>query len=234
MDTNTLRILFLVVLAVCSACTTKSSSDSSTTRTRIPTGPSTPCTNCVAPTISGLVTLPEAIGVAGVTEYAFQVNVSNPSGAPVRILWDFADGASAEGATVRHIFANPGQYMVTARATNQYGSSNQATASVETKSLTAEWRGEYLGNVELVLYLIQDGRNLSGTAVEPYDRLNGVVRMGSLVTPSGVEIRLRMNSNAAGTIFRDYTLSGTWDSQIDRLSGSLVTGTQGFELYRQK
>lgn len=45
----------------------------------------------------------------------------DPDGQGVQVSWSFGDGAEASGAVVRHRFANPGAYTVTARAVDTTG-----------------------------------------------------------------------------------------------------------------
>jgi PKD repeat protein len=53
---------------------------------------------------------------------------ADPDGLITRQHWDFGDGASAEGATVDHVFAEPGTYTVTLTVTDDAGSGCSSTS----------------------------------------------------------------------------------------------------------
>jgi PKD repeat protein len=57
---------------------------------------------------------------------------TDSNGLPLTYLWDFGDGATAAGATAKHVYAAPGAYTVTLTVTNSVGgvSTSQATAEV--------------------------------------------------------------------------------------------------------
>jgi uncharacterized protein (TIGR03382 family) len=54
---------------------------------------------------------------------------SSTVAASAAVRWDFGDGQSAEGSQVTHVYAQPGQYTVTATA-NASGSDMTATTQV--------------------------------------------------------------------------------------------------------
>jgi uncharacterized protein (TIGR03382 family) len=58
----------------------------------------------------------------------FRAELPSPG---VAVRWDFGDGATSEGAEVKHTYAQPGEYTVTATATaSTGGASSTSTAQV--------------------------------------------------------------------------------------------------------
>jgi PKD repeat protein len=55
----------------------------------------------------------------------------DPNGASLTYTWDFGDGATGSGATVNHVYATPGEYLVTLTLTDSLG----ATISAPQKPL---------------------------------------------------------------------------------------------------
>jgi PKD repeat protein len=53
---------------------------------------------------------------------------SDPDGSIVRYLWEFGDGATAEGATASHTYTEPGAYLVTLAVQDNRGRWNVASA----------------------------------------------------------------------------------------------------------
>ncbi len=56
----------------------------------------------------------------------FDASQSTASSPIVSWLWNFGDGATADGLTIPHAYANPGTYNVTLTVTDQNGKSNSA------------------------------------------------------------------------------------------------------------
>lgn len=69
---------------------------------------------------------------------AFSITAADTSGVS-GIRWSFGDGAGATGGSVTHTFAAPGDYEVTAVATDRAG--NQATATAKVRVVAAATQG---------------------------------------------------------------------------------------------
>lgn len=61
---------------------------------------------------------------------SFTATASDPDGTIARYAWDFGDGATAEGATARHTYAQGGSYTVTLTVTDDQGGTKAVTAEV--------------------------------------------------------------------------------------------------------
>lgn len=221
-----------VFVVVVSAAFALSSCDrtSSPSRLENPTAPSS-SSSARAPSVSGITVLPGRLGLASVTEFTFQpAGVSNPSGGTVNFSWDVGDGVYT-GQTVRHIYQFANTYGVRMIASNQWGSSQPVQSSIEVKDLTGEWGGRWLGNVSITLFLVQAGTNVSGTALEP-DGYRGTVSTISLDDARFVmRIELALDSNP--NITRWYTVNATFINGYNGMTGSTVSGTQGFDVVRK-
>lgn len=67
-------------------------------------------------------TTSEAVGKAG-TPLTFNAGASSdPDGDPLNYSWSFGDGSTATGSVVSHVFAVPGQYLVTLSVSDPYTS----------------------------------------------------------------------------------------------------------------
>ncbi len=72
-------------------------------------------------------TTSEAVGKAG-TPLTFNAGASSdPDGDPLNYSWSFGDGSTATGIVVSHIFAVPGQYLVTLTVSDPYTSAYAQT-----------------------------------------------------------------------------------------------------------
>ncbi|TRW47651.1 PKD domain-containing protein [Georgenia yuyongxinii] len=90
---------------------------STTVTVNCPTAPS-------CPTIAGPITVSETSPCT----FDFVVPITNPSGAPVTITWDFGDGSSGAGASVTHSYT-PGTYTVVARISSPGCPDSQASTT---------------------------------------------------------------------------------------------------------
>ncbi len=91
----------------------------------------------VAPTATPTVVAPPAAIISGPSQVTagvsavFDGSSSSPIGGIASYSWNFGDGGSANGATVNHVFAQAGQYVVSLQVSNTAGQSNQATLVVQ-------------------------------------------------------------------------------------------------------
>ncbi len=77
--------------------------------------------------------------IAGVTSVTFQATGSDADGDAVAFSWDLADGTTASGATVRHVFRDQARFSVTVTATDGRGASSVARDQVIVRTLTDRW-----------------------------------------------------------------------------------------------
>jgi PKD repeat protein len=89
------------------------------------------------PPTAFLVANPET-GLAGETEFTFDASASSdPEGGALRFLWNFGDGETASGATVRHVYTEPRAYTVRLIVRDDENASTTATAQVVVSGLSA-------------------------------------------------------------------------------------------------
>ena len=97
-----------------------------------------------------IVAPPEAKPQEAVT---FDGSQSQPGSSPITGYgWDFGDGGTAEGATVNHVYGQPGTYVVTLTVRDEAGRSSSATTQITigeessaTPEPTSEAEGELIG-----------------------------------------------------------------------------------------
>jgi heat shock protein HslJ len=83
----------------------------------------------------------------------FDGSQSQPGSSPITGYgWDFGDGGRAEGATVNHVYGQPGSYAVTLTVRDEAGLSNSATTQINIREAgapapgpTSEAEGELIG-----------------------------------------------------------------------------------------
>ena len=65
------------------------------------------------PPSASLSISPSGVGMAGVTQYAFNGGASSdPDGDPLTFSWSFGDGSSGSGRQATHVYSSPGSYNV--------------------------------------------------------------------------------------------------------------------------
>lgn len=95
----------------------------------------------VAPPTAALDITPNAVGMAGLTEYSFDGSGSSDvDGNTLTYSWNFGDGTTADGVTATHVYEGPGRYTVTLTVSD---GTNRATTtgSVTVTSLTGVFSG---------------------------------------------------------------------------------------------
>jgi hypothetical protein len=129
--------------------------------------------------------------IALLSEVIVDASASTGSGALTYSI-DFGDGASATGATARHVYTTPGTFTVTAEARDSQGRTASATQQVVVKTLGGSWfHASYVpraGRVEVRRLTItsQEGLTIRGLY-----RVTGAPDRpftGTLTAPRNVQI----------------------------------------------
>jgi cyclophilin family peptidyl-prolyl cis-trans isomerase len=93
----------------------------------------------------------EPVAAYSYTATAWKVDFQSTSlNNPTSVLWDFGDGSQDSGATVSHVYANPGDYPVKITVSNTVGSSVFAD-TIELKQQIIEISTTY-GSMYMYLY----------------------------------------------------------------------------------
>jgi hypothetical protein len=153
---------------------------------------------------------PVSGGIREVTEFTF--NVSGGSGA--NFSWDFGDGNTATGASVRHIFPREGQFVVTVRD----GQAATTTVTVPIGSMTGSFVSPW-SQGRFVLVLTQSGTSIQGQWVtDVTNPSSGIASststvLGTLTTPLGFTFTqngecLRELTGSANATLTTLTMGG--------------------------
>jgi hypothetical protein len=125
------------------------------------------------------------VAIVYVTKVRFTATATNLS-SPT-FSWDFADGTTAAGDIVDHIFASEGVLNVTVTATGSDGRQVSNSVPVSVQSVSGEWRDANAGHADWWYFeyrIEQSGANLTGTGrvrkdpdrIEPWMSFTGTVR----------------------------------------------------------
>jgi len=100
----------------------------------------------------------------GATSVGFSAAGSrDPDGDPLTYSWSFGDGATATGASVTHIFDQPGTFDVTVTVSDG-ALTAAATDSVSVRGLNGAWRGTFAGDFGAGIWgFFHSGSTLTGT-----------------------------------------------------------------------
>jgi hypothetical protein len=113
---------------------------------------------------------PSGAGVRDVTEFAFSVE---PGDASTTDSWQFGDGATTTGSSVRHVYRTEGTFQVGLKRSS--ASTSEASVTVTVGSLTGSWHRAPVDGVTNRLILTQEGSTLSGqwiVEIAPFTPLN--------------------------------------------------------------
>lgn len=184
------------------------------------------------PPAGGNVTVtPTAVGMAGVTSFAFDSNASDEDRDGLTYEWNFGDGGTGTGKTPTHIYTATGTFGVTLRVTDGKAAPVSATGLSVTvaPSITGTWTGgrHSFSNCGLSFAATQSGNTLTGFFTWT-ERCTGTVALASgSVNPLSHPSTVIWTSNVfffdqTGVIYPAMTLrfTGTTDT-----AGSSVTGT---------
>ncbi len=155
--------------------------------------------------------------------------VSQTTGEPTSLVWDFGDGGSAEGTGAVHRFTRPGAYLVTLTATNDAGSTSASTTITVVEAVVPPVAS--IGRVASTV--VEVGQTLTFTSTSSNDpttlrwdfgdgaRVSGSTARHSWTAPGVYRVRLTV-SNSAGTddAVIDITVEPALEPPIARLAQS--------------
>ena len=161
-----------------------------------------------APTMSIAVN-PAGRAVAGVTTLTFLAQGDDPDGDTLRCDWDFGDGRTGSGTTVRLRYESEGTFRVVLTASDGRGGDTAVSTNVTARSLTGVW----VDDRNLIYTLIQSGTTLSGNLLNmagPGGRVSGI-----LFPPRGV----RWSMTVSETGQERYSFLGAAETWLDAIEG---------------
>ncbi len=155
--------------------------------------------------------------------------VSQTTGEPTSLIWDFGDGGNADGEGAVHQFTRPGAYLVTLTATNEAGSTSASTTITVVEAVVAPVAS--IGRVASTL--VEVGQTLTFTSTSSNDpttlrwdfgdgvRASGSTARHSWTAPGVYRVRLTV-SNSAGSddAVIDITVEPALEPPIARLAQS--------------
>jgi hypothetical protein len=168
-----------------------------------------------------VVTIDRAPAVTGIVDVtAFTFTAATTSTESITYAWDFGDGATGAGTTVRHVYAAAGSFTVTLRA-RIAGGEQTSTTSLDVRALSSAWTGPETADRSAVFRLLitQQARSLSGQFIlEP--------RPGSRFLPENVPLTGQVDDRTI-TIVQNgacgRTLVGGIDAALNRMDLRVVS-----------
>lgn len=149
--------------------------------------------------------------LVSVSSLTFSASASDPDGDSLTYQWDFGDGSSASGQTVRKTYDRAGAYQATVRVTDSRGASGSSSTSITAKSLDGLWEDASQG---YGVKMSQSGSTFTGRTVFSIRNLTGSTK-GSV--NANLEVQYSTNYGFATDSF-----SGRLDPGLDNISGKLV------------
>lgn len=140
------------------------------------------------PPVAGTIGVSPTTALLGVTEVTFtSQGSSDPNGDPLTYAWNFGDGQTGSGSTVKHTYTQAGTFSVTLKIADKKVSVDAPAASVTVKSMTGSWSGS---QYSAALSLTQSGTSLSGNYSDS-DGFVGSLTTGSVSAPRNVTFTAR-------------------------------------------
>jgi len=168
------------------------------------------------PPVAGTVSVSPATALAGATSVTFTAQGANdPDGDPLTFSWNFGDSGTGSGQTTSHVYNTGGTFNVQVTVTAKAKSAT-ASGSVTVRTLAGAWGGTATAagfSAPFSMNLTQNGSAVTGT----YSDADGPGSVsGSVSAP--LAVRLTVNQPP----FAPFTFTGTADSGINSISGSVL------------
>jgi PKD domain-containing protein/PEGA domain-containing protein len=181
------------------------------TKNNLPTGALVPGTVAVSPD--------NITGLAAATSYTFSAQgASDPGNKALTFNWSFGDGSTGSGASITHTYQSAGSFTIGLTVSNGQATANATSSSVTVKDLSGQWTGN-LGSNSLNLTITQNGSALGGSGIFA----GNIGSLSGAVVPQRV---VTLNLNVGGTSV-PIVLSGTVDSTVSTVSGTVTSGLSG-------
>ena len=165
------------------------------------------------PAAGTIAVTPGFTGIVSATEYTFTVNgASDPDGNALTYNWNFGDGTNGTGQTVKHVFAAPSQFTVTAVVSDAQAQSPAPAVSVTVKSLTGIWQNQQ-GAITRTWNIQQSGTALNGSYTSNSCGTPGTLT-GTASNPRNVHITAAINC------YPSFDFDGVADDAVNNLTGT--------------
>jgi hypothetical protein len=182
-----------------------------------------------------------AFGIAGITQFNFSSSASDPDGDALTYKWDFADGATRDGAAVAYNYGNVfGSSVVRLTVTDGKGGTASDTRPVTVGNLGGNWSGT-LDHFPLTMTLSQDrSGNVTGIWTLPGTGISGQLdpaAFNRIEANAHLVLRCKVTAGGGPFGFSDFTLDGQMNTTDgNRLNGGVRGsgfGGEPFVLNRQ-
>jgi hypothetical protein len=141
-----------------------------------------------APDIPVIKVTPD-VGVAGVTAISVAAPGNDREGDPISYAWDLGDGSGSAAASLSHVYAQTGSYVVRLEASDGRHRVSPPPVTVAIRDLTGTWRGTMTGLPDFTLNLQQAGSAIFGTFSQ--GGRDAALISGKVTSPDKVQMAFR-------------------------------------------
>lgn len=190
-----------------------------------------------SPPVAAIAVTPEGNAIIHVTSMAFSAEASDPDGDSLTFSWDFGDGSSGTGSSVRHVFESARDFRVVVQVGDGLAQTT-ATTTVTVRDINGSWRPTgpaLLGMTELQFFGGWGNQGPGTTGIRFL--FAGGVSQGSATITDPREIVLETscgNTSAPGCADKSsplvacaVALRGQFDAAIQLLRGTLSARNHG-------
>jgi PKD repeat protein len=164
---------------------------------------------------SAAFTVSASTALASVTEVAFTAS----TGGLASYDWDFGDGTTATGQTVRKTYASAGSFPATLRVTDSRGTASNSSSTVVVKPLDALWDDDAQ---EYGVKMTQEGTSFHGRTVFRVRGLTGA-------TTGSVDNTLHVTYSTSYGAGVSDSFQGRLDPDLDHITGKLTLNIFGLQ-----